>query len=87
VLRWAASLRRADEPFVWVTDGQVTDSHDYPDAGLTRTCAELVHRYRIRLVRDLADATSVLRTNRPNSLDQWSSFGRVGQVLRESAVI
>jgi hypothetical protein len=87
VLRWAASLRRADEPFVWVTDGQVTDSHDYPDAGLTRTCAELVRRYRIRLVRDLDGAVPVLRTNRANSLDQWSSFGRVGHVLRESADI
>jgi hypothetical protein len=84
VLRWAASLRRADEPFVWVTDGQVTDSHDYPDVELTRRCAELVRRYRIRLVRDLADATSVLRTNRPNPSTQWGSFGRVGHVLRES---
>jgi hypothetical protein len=87
VLRWAASLRRADEPFVWVTDGQVTDSHDYPDAELTRHCAEPVRRYRIRLVRDLADAVSVLRTNRPNSPAQWSSFGRVGHVLRESVGI
>jgi hypothetical protein len=87
VLRWAASLRRADEPFVWVTDGQVTDSHDYPDVDLTRTCAELVRRYRIRLVRDLADAIPVLRTNRANFLDKWSSFGRVGHILRESADI
>jgi hypothetical protein len=87
VLRWAASLRRAGEPFVWVTDGQVTDSHDYPDATLTRHCAELVQRHRIRLVRDLGDAVSVLRTNRPNTPAQWSSFGRVGQSLRESVNI
>jgi hypothetical protein len=87
VLRWAASLRRAGEPFVWVTDGQVTDSHDYPDATLTRHCAELVQRYRIRLVRDLGDAVGVLRTNRPNSPTQWSSFGRVGHVLRGGAEI
>jgi hypothetical protein len=87
VLRWAASLRRADEPFVWVTDGQVTDSHDYPDPALTGLCAELVRRYRIRLVRDLRDAPSVLRTNRPNSLAELSSFGRVGHVLREGAEI
>lgn len=84
VLRWAASLRRAGEPFVWVTDGQVTDSHDYPDANLTRHCAELVRRYRIRLVRDLRDVRGVLRTNRPNSPAEWGSFGRVGHLLRES---
>ena len=87
VLRWAASRRRADEPFVWVTDGQVTDSHDYPDAGLTLTCAELVQRYRIRLVRDLADAVSVLRSNQPNSSEQLAAFGRVGHVLRERVAI
>jgi hypothetical protein len=84
VLRWAASLRRADEPFVWVTDGQVTDSHDYPDANLTRQCAELVRRHRIRLVRDLGDVLGVVRANRPNSSAELSSFGRVGHVLRES---
>lgn len=87
VLRWAASQRRAGEPFVWVTDGQVTDSHDYPDAELTRLCATLVQRYRIRLVRDLTSAVSVLRTNRPNSPEDWGSFGRVGHILRESADI
>jgi hypothetical protein len=84
VLRWAASLRRADEPFIWVTDGQVTDSHDYPATELTRACAEYVRRYRIRLVRDLGDAISVLRTNRPNNPSEWGSFGRVGHVLSES---
>lgn len=84
VLRWAGSLRRADEPYLWVTDGQVTDSHDYPHPELTRHCAELVRRYRIRLVRDLADAVSVLRSNRANSPSDWGSFGRVGHVLRET---
>ena len=34
--------RRVDEPLVWVTDGQVTDSHDHPDESLTADCAELV---------------------------------------------
>jgi hypothetical protein len=85
VLRWAASQRRADESFVWVTDGQVTDSHDYPDPALTRACADLVQRYRIRLVRELRDAPLVLRTNRPNLSAELSLFGRVGHVLRERA--
>jgi hypothetical protein len=85
VLRWAASRRRAGEPFVWVTDGQVTDSHDHPDAGLTRECAALVARYRIRLVRELSDAVQVLRTNRTTPVGQWNSFGRVGRVLQEMA--
>jgi hypothetical protein len=87
VLRWAASLRRAGEPFIWVTDGQVTDSHDYPDAKLTRHCAELVQRHRIRLVRDLMDAVGALRANRPNTASQLGSFGRVGHVLLESVEI
>ena len=73
VLRWAASLRRVGEPFVWVTDGQVTDSHDHPDALLTRQCAELVQRHRIRLARDLVRLRfGRLRTNRANTPAQWS---------------
>jgi hypothetical protein len=83
VLRWAASLRRANETYVWVTDGQVTDSHDYPDVELTRHCAQMVRRHRIRLVRNLADAICVLRSNRPNCPAEWGSFGRVGHVLGE----
>ena len=34
VLSWALGQRRGREPVVWVTDGQVTDSHDHPDDGL-----------------------------------------------------
>lgn len=85
VLRWAASRRRAGEPFVWVSDGQVTDSHDYPDAGLTLECAQLVRRHRIRLVRNLPDAVLALRANRPTPIALWSSFGRVGHALQEMA--
>jgi hypothetical protein len=87
VLQWAGSQRRAGECFVWVTDGQVTDSHDYPDSRLTEECAQLVIRYRIRLVRDLSDAAHVLRSNRPTSASRLASFGRVGQGLREIAGI
>ncbi|MGB7104748.1 MAG: hypothetical protein WBD82_09145, partial [Acidimicrobiales bacterium] len=59
VLRWALAQRRASEPFIWVSDGQVTDSHDHPDEHLTIECAELVRHHRIRLVRDLDEATQV----------------------------
>jgi hypothetical protein len=83
VLAWAVSRRRAGEPLVWVTDGQVTDSHDYPDAALSRECAELVRLHHIRLVRDLSGVARALRFNRPTSQSQWGSFGRVGQALRD----
>ena len=83
VLAWAASHRRAGEPFVWVTDGQVTDSHDYPDAVLSRECAQLVRLHQIRLVRDLAGVVRALRSDHSTSRSQWGSFGRVGHALRE----
>lgn len=83
VLTWAGTKRRAGEAFVWVTDGQVTDSHDYPDASLTHQCAQFVVRHRIRLVRNLSDAASVLRTDRPTPVSAWGSFGRVGRALEE----
>jgi hypothetical protein len=83
VLAWAAAHRRANEPFVWVTDGQVTDSHDYPDAALSRECARMVRDHRIRLVRDLSGVMRTLRADRPTPRSQWGSFGRVGHALRE----
>ena len=83
VLAWAAAHRRANEPFVWVTDGQVTDSHDYPDAALSRECARMVRDHRIRLVRDLSGVVCALRADRPTPRSHWGSFGRVGHALRE----
>ncbi len=76
VLAWAASLARPGEPIVWVSDGQVTDSHDHPSAALAGECAALVRRHAIRLVRDLAEAPAALRatTWRTN----YGRFGRVG---------
>jgi hypothetical protein len=82
-LRWALTRRRGDEPVVWVTDGQVTDSHDHPDAALTRECAQLVRRHRVRLARDLSSATAILRSNRPTAPSEFASFGRVGRELLE----
>jgi hypothetical protein len=68
---------------VWVTDGQVTDSHDHPDAELTRECALLVRTHRMRLARDLSEATGLLRMSRENAASRLRAFGRVGQQLLE----
>jgi hypothetical protein len=87
VLRWALGQRRANEPVVWITDGQVTDSHDHPDRALTLECANLVRRHRIRLARDLASASRALRSNSPIAPSHLASFGRVGHQLREIAGI
>ena len=83
VLGWALSQRRGNEPIVWVTDGQVTDSHDHPDERLTDVCAELVRRNRIRLVSELAGARRALATNAATKPSTWADFGRVGRRLRE----
>jgi hypothetical protein len=84
VLRWALAQRRANEPCVWVTDGQVTDSHDHPDEALTTECAELVRTGRVRLVRDLHEAAVALRWNQPVRSSTFSRFGRVGRKLSEN---
>ncbi|HEY5104134.1 MAG TPA: hypothetical protein VII65_03730 [Acidimicrobiales bacterium] len=84
ILQWALSQRCGHEPVVWVTDGQVTDSHDHPDEVLTQQCANLVRRHRIRLVRDLGGAPRALRLDAPTAPSQLSTFGRVGRRLRES---
>jgi hypothetical protein len=87
VLRWALSQRRAQESVIWVTDGQVTDSHDHPDDALSTECASLVRRHRISLARDLTEAATMLRTNRPTPTSRWDDFGRVGRKLREKVEI
>ena len=83
VLEWVLRRRRNAEPIVWVTDGQVTDSHDHPDERLTGHCARLVLRHRIRLVKDLAGAGVALGNGRTTARSQWSHFGRVGRKLQE----
>jgi len=85
ILEWALRHRRANEPVVWVTDGQVTDSHDHPDETLTRQCANLVRRHRIRLVRNLDEVPRALRLGAPIPSSRLPNFGRVGRQLRESA--
>ncbi len=80
VLEWAARWRRPGEPLVWVTDGQITDSHDHPDPRLAQECARLVRRHGVRMVRSVAEVGPSLRNGR---LADQEKFGRVGQKLRE----
>ena len=83
VLAWAIRRRHHNEPIVWVTDGQVTDSHDHPDDGLSAQCAELVRRHRIRLVKELREAGKSLSGARTTIGSQRNEFGRVGRQLLE----
>ena len=78
VLRWAIRHATSREPLVWVTDGQVTDSHDHPCHSLSLECARLVQRHRIRLVRSLSEVEMALRRRPPSA----ASFGRVGRLLQ-----
>lgn len=87
VLTWALRRRRGTEPIVWVTDGQVTDSHDHPDARLTLQCADMVRRHRIRLVRELGGAGRVLSGGRTFGDSQLPHFGRLGRSLLEMKAI
>jgi hypothetical protein len=87
VLVWALGRRRVSEPVVWVTDGQVTDSHDHPDARLTNQCANMVRRHRIRLARELDSAGRLLSMSRSPSHSQLPQFGRLGRSLLEMKAI
>ncbi len=81
MLRWAVAHRRVGEPVVWVSDGQVTDSADYPDAELARQCARLVLTHRVVMVRTLDEVSDALRSKHRRR--PWSEFGRVGRAIRE----
>ena len=83
VLRWAIQQQYSREPIVWITDGQVTDSNDHPDAELTAQCAQLVLQHRIRLVRDLKAAGASLAWRKSTPASALSQFGRVGRKIAE----
>jgi hypothetical protein len=83
VLRWALDQRRGTEPLIWVTDGQVTDSHDHACDALTTECAELVVRHRIRLVRQVADVTRCLGSGSSLKPASTVGFGRIGRKIAE----
>jgi hypothetical protein len=82
ILRWAIGERRGREPVVWVTDGQVTDSHDHPDDALSEECAQLVFDHRIRMVRELTEVSRAFSSRGMDSSNR-SNFGRVGRKMLE----
>lgn len=59
-LDFAASLRRAQDPLIWVCDGYVTDAFDDHCDALTRKCSDLVTRHRIHQVADIPAAIAAL---------------------------
>ncbi|HEY5303112.1 MAG TPA: hypothetical protein VIJ86_03545 [Acidimicrobiales bacterium] len=77
VLQWALRQPRHGGPVIWVTDGQVTDSHDHPCHTLSLECAVLVQRHRIRMVRNLSEVAEALRGRKVAK----GVFGRVGREL------
>lgn len=79
VLAWALRHRRGTDAIIWVTDGQVTDSNDHPSQQLSRECARLVLRQRIRLARTLPEAAGLLL--RHQAAESSLNFGRVGREL------
>jgi hypothetical protein len=76
-LEWALSLRVPGEPVVWVTDGQVTDSHDHPCDSLSVLCGQMVLQHRVAMVRTMADVPKAMRGVSP----LISDFGRVGRAV------
>ena len=84
VLRWAIGQRVGREPIVWMTDGQVTDSHDHPSEALTSECAALVLTHQIRLVRDLSQVGRAISGATTCSTGSLTGFGRLGRKIAET---
>ena len=80
VLEWALRQRRNRSRVIWVTDGQVTDSHDHPCEAIARQCADLVRRHQIALCRDTSEASRLLRKG-TLSRAKPQNMGRVGRFL------
>jgi len=81
ILKWAIANRRGHEPLVWVCDGQVTDSHDHPGDTLTKECAELILRNKIRIVTHLSQVPNALAHPRGLRQSEYKNFGRIGRAL------
>jgi hypothetical protein len=79
-LRLALSRRRAAEPFIWVCDGQVTDSGDHADLALAAECGRLVVRHGIRMVATVDEARRLLQAPR-SGLVRPRAIGRVGATV------
>ncbi len=82
-LRFALQQRRAREPMVWICDGQVTDSGDHADAGLSADCASLLVRHGIQMVATVPEALAVLRAP-GRGMGRPRALGRVGAAVTAS---
>lgn len=60
-LMYAVSKHRRGEPFIWVCDGYVTDSHDDHHTHLDKVCIDLVHKHAIHMVPDVDNAIEALK--------------------------
>jgi hypothetical protein len=60
-LLYGLSKRRGREPFIWVCDGYVTDSHDDHHNNLAKVCVNLVNRHGIHMVPDVEGAIDALK--------------------------
>lgn len=60
-LEYGLSLRRHNEPVVWVSDTQVTGRGDIASSILRDWCLDFCHRHGIHIVRDSHRAANVLR--------------------------
>jgi hypothetical protein len=79
-LRFAASLRRRGDPFIWVCDGYVTDAFDDHSDALTRECAALVVQHQIHQVPDVESAmTALSRASRGERL-AVAALGPIGAI-------
>jgi hypothetical protein len=79
-LRLALSRRRAAEPFIWVCDGQVTDSGDHADPALAAECGRLVVRHGISMVATVEEAIRLLQARR-SRVARPRGLGRVGAAV------
>ena len=78
-LAFAATRRRAGDPFIWVSDGQVTDSADHPSSPLAQECADFVRRHRVVVRPSLEGALLALKNGEKSN--NPADLGRVGRHL------
>jgi hypothetical protein len=60
-LLFALTKRKKGQPFIWVCDGQVTDSDDNGHTSLSKWCGRLVTKHKIHMVEDTNEAVEALK--------------------------
>jgi hypothetical protein len=80
-IKFAATKRRGNEPFIWVCDGMVTDSEDQNSDLLAEKAARLVVRHGIHMAYNVDDAVAVLKKAATGRL----APNAVGEISRTKA--